>query len=84
VEVTTKILMANSETPDKRMITYPLEIPDDEEDTWQDWKQTVPRSYPKVGDRLQEFIKKDLESRSKHGEGLLERFDEYESNETDE
>ncbi|WP_227380629.1 hypothetical protein [Haladaptatus halobius] len=63
---------------DIRMITYPLKIED--EDTWNEWKKGVPRTYPSVGDRLIEFIERDLQSREETGKGLLERFDEYESN----
>lgn len=57
------------------MVTYPTEIEDEE--LWEEWKKTVPRAYVSVGDRLIEFIEKDLQSRQETGEGLLERFDEY-------
>jgi hypothetical protein len=66
---------------DTRMKTYPLQIED--EDKWDNWKKGVPRTYSSVGDRLIEFVERDLESREETGEGLLERLDEYEDNETD-
>lgn len=60
------------------MKTYPLVIEDEDEENWEQWKKTVPRTYSSVGDRLLEFIEYELQSRQETNQGLLERVDELE------
>jgi hypothetical protein len=58
------------------MTQYTLDIDDD---VWSDWKLTVPRSYDKLGDRIEELIEADSECHAEHGLGLVERLEELEA-----
>lgn len=51
------------------MAVYQLEVDDER---WEDWKLTVPRSYDKLGDRLEELVEADLRCQNDHGKGALE------------
>lgn len=51
------------------MAMYQLEIDDE---LWEDWKLTVPRSYDRLGDRIEELVRADLTCQDEHGRGALE------------
>lgn len=55
------------------MATYPLEVDDD---LWEDWKATVPRTYSRLGDRIGELVEADFECQTDHRKGVIEILDE--------
>lgn len=57
------------------MTQYNFEVPDD---VWTGWKETVPRSYTKLADRIEVLIDADRRCQEEHGEGVVERLDRLE------
>lgn len=55
------------------MATYPLEVDDE---MWEDWKATVPRTYARLGDRVGELVKADLKCQNEYGKGVIELLEE--------
>lgn len=51
---------------------HTMESPDD---FWDEWKETVPRSYDRLGDRINELIALDLLARREHRMGIVEYLD---------
>lgn len=51
------------------MATYPLDV---EDEMWEDWKATVPRTYDRLGDRVAELVRADLKCQHDSGKGALE------------
>lgn len=49
--------------------TYNLESDDD---LWLDWKRTVPRTYPRLNDRIQELLAADVAAHDAHRKGVVE------------
>lgn len=60
------------------MTQYTLDV---DGDLWQAWKLTVPRSYDKLGDRIEELIDADQACHEAHGVGLVERLNALEDTE---
>lgn len=55
------------------MATYPLEVDDE---LWEDWKATVPRTYDRLGDRVVELVEADLRCQTEHRKGAIELLEE--------
>jgi hypothetical protein len=51
---------------------YNLAVPDK---LWEDWKLTVSRAYPRLGDRMIELIALDLACNQELGHGIIEHAD---------
>jgi hypothetical protein len=54
---------------------YNLAVP---ETLWEDWKLTVSRAYPRLGDRVIELIALDLACNEELGHGIIEHADRNE------
>ena len=54
--------------------SYQLEVPDE---LWATWRDGVPRSYSKLGDRITELIELDAACRERHGVGLVEYLNQH-------
>lgn len=50
---------------------HTLESPDE---LWDEWTDTVPRSYDRLGDRINELIALDLLARREHRMGIVEHL----------
>lgn len=55
------------------MVIYQLDIDDE---LWEDWKSTVPRSYDRLGDRIAELVEADLKCQNEYRTGALELLEE--------
>lgn len=51
---------------------YNLAVPDE---LWEQWKLTVSRAYPRLGDRAIELIALDLACNQEFGHGIIEHAD---------
>lgn len=54
------------------MTNYNLDIPDE---LWEEWKLTVSRAYPRLGDRVIELVALDLACNQDLGHGIIEHAD---------
>lgn len=59
---------------------YNLDTP---EPLWNSWKRTVPRSYPKLNDRVIELLVADSMCHEEHGKGVIEVLDDNNLLDTD-